>query len=258
MKQLLSCLVLTSAMYAQVSMPAVVVNSSGQSVHGLQKSDFSVDCGTGATVDAVEEVTPVALNNFADPTPVFILYDAPSIVLPIQGKVAKLDRADDPALDRLESGKKSLGGATADSANGVQEKVDQAKTRLQSLLRPVYPRTGGKLSGEIGLVPSLGSTDDRPDSLQLVAKMLQRSRQRKLLIWLTGEVPTSESSIVVDPVTKSYRPCRGEGECSELHSTKPRSSRTSWINAIEALNESRISVYPIHLSVYAPNVSECC
>jgi hypothetical protein len=90
MKQLLSCLVLTSAMYAQVSMPAVVVNSSGQSVHGLQKSDFSVDCGTGATVDAVEEVTPVALNNFADPTPVFILYDAPSIVLPIQGKVAKL------------------------------------------------------------------------------------------------------------------------------------------------------------------------
>ena len=36
------------------------------------------------------------------------------------------------ALDRLEFGKKGSGGATKDSANGVQEKVDQANARLQA------------------------------------------------------------------------------------------------------------------------------
>src|ERR1017187_4680996 len=93
MNKLIILLVLVFAsatVIAQISVPAVVVDPSGQSIHGLQKSDFDVRCGKLASFDSVEEVPPLKFSNFADPVPVFILFDSISIETPEQGEVSRL------------------------------------------------------------------------------------------------------------------------------------------------------------------------
>ena len=291
--------------FAQTSIPVVVVDGSGQTVRGMQKPDFSVNCGQAATLDAAEEVTPAALSGFSDPTPVFVLYDAPSIESPLQPKLSTLllgflrtavnehlavtllentgtslelihDLSVDPAvlaaaLDRVSPKKDQaqVSSPLAPSSAEWQKKVDDATTRLQTLTRAILPKVAReKVAGEAGPQPGANPIHERLASLRLVSKMLQRSRQRKLLVWITGYLPISvdkgrlvlqQSSgafMIWDPQLNMSRPCRDESACGEAHYASPSVDITSgeWATTIQALNDSRISLYPIHVG----RVTHCC
>src|SRR5262252_10115366 len=90
MRCMLFCVLLSGAIFAQTSIPAIVVDRDGQAVHGLQKSDFSVHSDKTTNFDVAEEVSPIALNGFGDPTPIFILYDPVSVPSPTEGQVSNM------------------------------------------------------------------------------------------------------------------------------------------------------------------------
>jgi len=271
---------LTGAALAQVSIPAVVVDGSGQVVHGLQKSDFSVTCGQAATFDAVEEVAPAAVSNFSDPTPVFILYDAPFIDPRIQGKLSALllaflrEAADDrlpvtlfkntgtgvqvihdlsvepavlaAALDRVapEKGRPQSSAPPAPSAGDFQKKVDEEAAWLHELTRGVIQAPASQ----------------RIETLQRVGALLQRSRKRKMLLWITGDFniamePDCGHKMVVNrPLSQqdleelSYE-AKICGPSRSPLPTVPTFSKTA-----QTLNDSRISLYLIRLG----SVTDCC
>ena len=85
----LTLLAFTASLFGQVSVPAVITDGSGKSVHGLQKTDFIVTCGKSVVFDSVEEVPALRFAAFSDPIPVFILFDALTIPPPAQGQTAK-------------------------------------------------------------------------------------------------------------------------------------------------------------------------
>jgi hypothetical protein len=79
----------TASATAQILVPVAVQDSSGAVVHGLQASDFALSCKR-AIVQSVEEVAPVTVEGFADPTPVFVVYDAESLAEVTQKKMNNL------------------------------------------------------------------------------------------------------------------------------------------------------------------------
>jgi VWFA-related protein len=259
MKWLLYLLPFTfvSALCAQVSVPAVVVDGSGQSIHGLQKSDFSVKCGKEATFDSVEEVAPVSLNGFGDPTPIFILYDADSVPAPTQGQVANMlleylrraaaerlpvtllvdqgggvvklihDLSIDPvvlsaAISQITSKQSRPSPDSADP--NFEQKVTQEAARLAELTHFTSHHRFGP--------PEL----EQLTALQAVGTMLQRSSKRKLLVWMTASFfVTMGSDEISHPKSGAFvAPYQ-----SELVAT--------YQGTMGVLNKARVSIYPVQI-----------
>ena len=63
----------------QIAFPVLVTDSSGRSIHGLQKSDFDIRLAKNGSLESVDGVPVLSFSGFADPVPVFILFDELSI-----------------------------------------------------------------------------------------------------------------------------------------------------------------------------------
>ena len=250
-------LAFTCTLSAQVSIPALVVDSSGQTVHGLQKSDFNVRCDKSATFDSVEEVAPVALNGFGDPTPIFILYDADSVPAPTQGQVANMlleylrraaaerlpitllvdqgggvvklihDLSIDPvvlsaSISRITS--KQSQPAPGSTDPNFEQKVTQESARLNELTHFVSRHRFGPLELQ------------QLTALQEVGTMLQRSSKRKLLVWMTASFSvTMGADELAHPKFGAF-----------VTSYQSESAAT-YQGTMDVLNKARVSIYPIQL-----------
>jgi len=205
---------LTVAVTAQVSLPAVVVDGSGQALHGLQKPDFEVRCGKAASFDSVEEVSPLKFSNFSNPIPVFILLDTISIPKPRQSEVEQLllsylrKAADDhlavtvlattttgirivhdmstdskvfvAALDRIQPKAGQGAPPTPVAPDAFAKAVDDEVVQLQLLTQPM---------ANLPTDDHLKLMSLQLQSLTMVGKMLQRSPKRKPLVWISGSFP---------------------------------------------------------------------
>jgi VWFA-related protein len=266
-----------SSAFAQVSIPAVVTDPSGKSVHGLQKSDFAVTCGKAAAFDSVEEVPGLSFGGFSDPTPVFILFDALSVPPPMQGETAKQllkylrtaadehlavtllvnsdrgltvihDMSTDSkvfvaAMDQVlpQAAGTTPNPATGGQSEGFSKAVAQEASQLQGLnkVMPYAAYYKGKLGEQQPFEDQARETLETQElgSLQQVGQAFRRSRKRKLLIWLTGYFPLNVAN--GELTYGNYSLPFGQ--------TRPHVRPEMTIlyqNAIDALNDSRISVYP--------------
>jgi hypothetical protein len=254
---------------AQVVVPVTVKETSGADVHGLQASDFALTCKK-TTVQSVEEVAPATVDGFSDPTPLFVVYDAESLSQVNQRKMNGLllsflrseetqrhavtllkntqtglqliNNFSSPAdvvlaaLDLISPEKGSV-PRTPDAGAGLEfsKQVNEAVQRLRQLTEVVPPMVLGS--------PGTISVDERMASLQTVARSLQRSSHRKLLLWVTGYLPVYIDNGVVKG-DSAMGMCQGEAQCGEARyaNTAVRVTTPAWVGMLKALNDSRISV----------------
>jgi VWFA-related protein len=244
----------------QISLPAMVLDQSGHSVHNLQKSDFVVNCGKSVSFDSVEEVAPVSLNGFGDPIPIFILYDPVSVEPKDQKRVATLllgilqqaasqhlpvtimknlgtgmavvhDLSIPPAvlaaaLSRLKgSSSPETDAAVSQGGPEFAAKVEEEIKRLQELNQLALSKRWG-LDEAVSL-----------RGLEVMSDMLQKSRRRKLLIWITGYFDTTVGPHELTVASGGYVPPGHVAFPSEVYS--------NYRTAMQSLNNSRISVYPL-------------
>jgi VWFA-related protein len=275
--QVVAILAFASFGFGQVSVPASITDSSGKSVHGLQKSDFSVAVGKNAGFDSVEEVPALSFTSFSDPVPVFILFDAASIPPPVQGQTAKQllsylrkaaderlavtvlvnserglqlvhDMSTDPkvfvaAMDRVMPKSRNQQPETTQTdefSKAVGQEVQQLQILTKTIPYAVFYKTtlGGPrrpMSEEDEARRSLEKQE--LESLRQVGQIFQRSRKRKLLLWLTGYFPISVANHEL--TYGDYALPYGEAR------PKIRSEMTPlYQGAINSINDARISVYP--------------
>ncbi len=275
--QVVAILAFASFGFGQVSVPASITDSSGKSVHGLQKSDFSVAVGKNAGFDSVEEVPALSFTSFSDPVPVFILFDAASIPPPVQGQTAKQllsylrkaaderlavtvlvnsegglqlvhDMSTDPkvfvaAMDRVMPKSRNQQPETTQTdefSKAVGQEVQQLQILTKTIPYAAFYKTtlGGPrrpMSEEDEARRSLEKQE--LESLRQVGQIFQRSRKRKLLLWLTGYFPISVANHEL--TYGDYALPYGEAR------PKIRSEMTPlYQGAINSINDARISVYP--------------
>lgn len=280
---------------AQVVVPVRVQDSSAADVHGLQASDFGLSCKKTA-VQSAEEVAPVTVNGFSDPTPVFIVYDAESLselnqklmnslllsflrteetqhhaVTLLKNTHTGLELINNfssrpdvvlAALDRVSPEKGSVPPTPATGADPeFAKQVDEEVQRLRQLTEVVHQ------AARIG--PGTISLDERLASLQSVAGSLKGSPHRKLLLWVTGYLPVYIDNGVVkgasgmqmsDPKSNISRVCQGEAECGEaLYANAGlRVTTPAWAGMLKALNDSRISVSTAYVNGNPGDITDCC
>lgn len=269
----LASLLTVTAAAGQISVPAVVVDASGKSVHGLQKTDFEVRCGKGASFDSVEEVPPLKFSGFADPVPVFILFDEVSIRPPEQGEVSRLllnylrKAADDhiavtllantangvivihdmstdqrefaAAMDRVlpKEGQPVASPVPSGPADDFTKAVNEEAVQLQQLTKMDPPLS---LSGQWQL------QSNQLGSLRLVGKMLEHARKRKPLVWISDSFP-----IDVENGELTFRfDYRGSANSMDNgHVSEPANVLTAaYQGAIDSLNNAHVSLYPVSLT----------
>lgn len=280
---------------AQVVVPVMVTDPSGADVHGLQASDFAVSCKK-TTVQSVEEVAPVRVGGFSDPTPVFIVYDAVSLAGVNQKQMNSLllsflrteetqhhavtllknthtglelinNFSSRPevvlaALDRVSPERGSVPPAPATGIDPeFAKQVDEEVQRLRQLTN-IVPEAVRIEQGTMSL-------DERMTSLQTVARSLQGSTHRKLLLWVTGDLPVYIENGVVkgasgmeifDPKSNTNRVCQDEAECGEFRHANEglRVTTPAWTGMLKALNDSRISVSTALVSGNPSDITDCC
>ena len=281
----LAVMSITAGTAAQVLLPVAVKDSSGTVVHGLQVSDFALSC-KNTTIQSVEEVAPVTVEDFSDPIPVFVVYDAESLSQANQTKMNSLllsflrseetqhhavtllkntqrglelvNNFSSPpdvvlaALDRVSPDNSSVPRTSAAGAGPeVSKQVNEEVQRLKQLTDVVPWAVMGS--------PGSISVDQRMSSLQTVAKSLQGSQHRKLLLWVTGYLPVYIDNGVVKGASPTAA-CQGEADCGEARyaSSVVRVTTAAWTGVVKALNESRISVSTAFLSGNLGDITECC
>ena len=275
---------MTTSAAAQVLVPVAVKDSSGTVMHGLQASDFALSC-KNTTVQSVEEVAPVTVEGFSDPIPVFVVYDAESLAEVNQKKMNSLllsflrsEETQHHAVTLLKNTQRGLelinnfssppdvvlaalervsaeGSVPSTPAAGADpefsKQVDGEFQRLRQLTELV-PRA---VMGSPGAI----SVDQRMSSLQTVARSLQRSPQRKLLLWVTGYLPVYiDNGVVKGP--SAMATCQGEAECGEARYANAvvRVTTPGWAAVLKALNESRISVSTAYINGNPGDITDCC
>ena len=75
--------------HAQITLPVIVQNRSGQGLHDLQNTDFSVQCSNKFSLVSAQEF-PATVSQFKNPVPVYVLYDILTIPSPQQGHLSQL------------------------------------------------------------------------------------------------------------------------------------------------------------------------
>jgi len=254
---------------AQISIPAVVVDGSGQTVHGLQKSDFVVHCGKCSSFDSIDEVRPLKFSNFADPIPIFILFDAISI------QERRQSDAERTLLNYLRKAADEHLAVTllATTTNGVQVVHDMSTDSkvFTAAMDRVSPKTGQEP------VPASSAPSDftkavdeeaaqlrlltqplpviSPDnykklmslqleSLRMVGKMLQHAPRRKPLVWISGSFPArvdkGELAISYSYLNRMYSNSLPESRSESLAALHP-----AFEAAVDSLNDARVSLYPL-------------
>jgi hypothetical protein len=68
-----------------------VQDRSGQGLHDLQNTDFSVHCSNKFSLVSAQEIPPATVSQFKNPVPVYVLYDVLAIPSPQQGHMSQLD-----------------------------------------------------------------------------------------------------------------------------------------------------------------------
>ncbi len=264
-------LLATTIATAQISVPALVTDRSGKSVHGLQKSDFDVRCPKAASFDSLEEIPPLRFNGFAEPVPLFILFDEVSVARKTQTDLSRVllrylrkasdehlavtllanapngvrvihDMSTDPkifaaAMDRLmpQSGQPSMGQLPVSQSDEFLKAVVEETAALNELTRPVAPLVNENMETHYSR---------QFEGLRTVGTMLQRSPKRKLLVWISGSFP-----VYVEDGDLTYK-FRGPMRPGSSWFNSRGSQRIGTLNshyqaAIDALNAARISVYPM-------------
>lgn len=200
--------------HAQITLPVKVQNRSGQGLHDLQNTDFSVQCSNKFSLVSAQEIPPATVSQFKNPVPVYVLYDILTIPSPQQGHMSQLmlnylraaasenravtilvlsdgrlqvinDLTTDvailkAALDRLDSKQ------SADA--GVQEnKVKDETERLRQLTRFSSP-AHFKAYTPMAL--------QQLQTLAEIGDMMRRSPKRKLLVWVTGSFPITVDQLI--------------------------------------------------------------
>jgi VWFA-related protein len=245
------------AAWGQVVLPVIVSDRSGQVVHGLQNSDFSVHCEKGFSLVSAQEIAPATVSKFKDPVPIYVLYDVLTIPAPKQGTVSKVllsylraaalenravtllvltdgglqvihEMTTDPAvlraaLDLLDS--KQLPGAVG---QGEQVKVKEETERLRRLTQ---------LLAAAHFKAYTPAALQQLQAMARIGEMLHGSPKRKLLVWLTGPFPVTVDS--------------GELHFNGLLHTDWDPSLAGladqYQRAIDSLNASHVSVYAIRI-----------
>jgi len=254
----------------------MVTDSSGNSGHGLQKSDFDIHLPRNGTFESVEEVPVLSFSGLSDPIPVFVLFDEISIARKTQTDVARLllnylhQAADEhiavtllvntpagvrvihdmttdakvfkAAIDRVlaPNGKLPSNGESGESQEfelGVRDEV----SRLNALMEPVSPLVNENM--ELRYTRQL-------NGLQAVGRMLQRSRKRKPLIWVTGEFPLFvENGGLISKL--DYIDRRNGNQPRQIEENYA-TLNSAYEDAIDAVNAARLSVYPLQPYRYDP------
>lgn len=271
-------LALTLSAAGQVSVPALVTDNSGTTIHGLHESDFMVDCGKQAHLEGVEEVTTLSFSAFSNPIPVFILFDALSVPPPVQGEVAKQllgylrraaddglavtvlvnsdrglelvhDMSADPnvfltAMNRVlpSSHVKQSQSTTSAATDEFKKAVDQEVRQLQQLTK-TFPYAIYKTTRSEWLSP-----DDEEARRRIVEKQELQS------LYQTGEIFRRSRKRKLLIWLTGYFPFNiANGELTYANYAMPygrarpkiRPEMTSaYQTAIDSLNNSRISAYP--------------
>jgi VWFA-related protein len=229
----------------------IVQDRSGQAVHGLQASDFSVQCSNKFSLASAQEIPPATVSQFRNPVPVYVLYDMLAIPSPQQGHMSRLlltylraaasenravsvlavsdgglqvihDMTSDvailkAALDRLES--KQLADAGV-----LEDKVKDETERLRQL---------SGFSSPAHFKPYTPVAIRQLQALAQIGEMMRRSPKRKLLVWLTGSFPYTVDQLL----SQSY-----------LVGPNAAEMLAQYQRAFDSLNTSHVSVYPTRTS----------
>lgn len=267
-KVLLCCAfpITTALVRAQTAVPVRIIDHGGAIVSGLQKSDFTVHFSGDSRLESAEEVLPAMVTGFANPIPIFILYDANSIPSPQQGEASKI-------LLRLlrkvaaENSAVTLVVTTGDGLEAIHEFSTDVRV-LRAALDRISPATsGGQLPGDLAsrewekkvedetqrlqrlthLVPGAQFKAYNPITFQQLAglqqfgNMLKGYRSRKALVWIAGYFPLDVDSgeLLFNGGAVSAEP--------DLKDLLPAYQR-----AIDSLNQARVSLFPIQVDVNVP------